>query len=186
MARRVKIVFQTAAVLVVALLVGLLAWQVIRTDQGRTLREKVDAGEKPAAPVFRLDKLGQSGQISLADLRGKAVVVNFWASWCRPCKDESRTLEEAWQRWRDHEVVVLGVDLQDFSGDAQRFVDRYGISYPILRDSNSWTWGRYGLTGLPETWFVDRHGRLVGEYIEGPVTADELDRNIRTALGSAS
>jgi cytochrome c biogenesis protein CcmG/thiol:disulfide interchange protein DsbE len=186
MARRVKIALQAAAVLVVALLVGLLAWQVVRTDQGRSLRDKVAAGEKPAAPLFRLDKLDDSGEVSLGDLRGKAVVVNFWASWCRPCKDETQTLEQAWQRWRSQDVVVLGVDLQDFSTDAQRFVDRYDISYPILRDRQNWTWGRYGLSGLPETWFVDRQGRLVGEYIEGPVTADELDRNIRIALGTAS
>jgi cytochrome c biogenesis protein CcmG, thiol:disulfide interchange protein DsbE len=186
MARPVKIGLQATAVLVVALLVGLLAWQVVRTDQGRSLRDKVAAGEKPAAPVFQLDQLGQSSQVSLADLRGKAVVVNFWASWCRPCKDETQALEEAWQRWRQRDVVVVGVDLQDFSGDAQRFVDRYGISYPVLRDRHNWTWGRYGLTGLPETWFVDRHGRLVGEYIEGPVSPEELDRNIRIALGTPS
>jgi cytochrome c biogenesis protein CcmG/thiol:disulfide interchange protein DsbE len=186
MARRVKIALQAAAVLVVALLVGLLAWQVVRTDQGRELDSEVESGQKPPAPVFQLDKLDESGQLSLADLRGKAVVVNFWASWCAPCKDEAGTLEDAWQRWRDRDVVVVGVDLQDFSTDARRFVDRYDVSYPILRDKRNWTWGRYGLSGLPETWFVDRGGRLVGEHVEGPVSAEELDRNIRIALGTAS
>jgi len=175
-----------AAVAVVALLIGLLAWQVVRTDQGRSLRDRVAAGENPPAPVFRLDALDDSGPVALSDLRGKAVVVNFWASWCLPCKEESRTLEEAWQRWRDRDVVILGLDLQDFSGDAQRFVDRYGISYPVLRDKDNWTWGRYGLTGLPETWFVDRRGRLVGDAIQGPVSADDLDRNIELALGTPS
>src|SRR5512132_2225745 len=186
MARRVKIALQAAAVLVVALLVGLLAWQVVRTDQGKNLPGEVDAGQKPPAPVFQLDELDGSGQVSLADLRGKAVVVNFWASWCAPCKEEAAILENAWKRWRGRDVVVLGVDLQDFSTDARRFVDRYGVSYPILRDRHNWTWGRYGLSGLPETWFVDRQGRLVGEHVEGPVTAEELDRNITIALGTAS
>ncbi len=185
MARRVKIALQAAAVLVVALLVGLLAWQVVRTDQGRALGSKVESGQKPPAPVFTLDKLDGSGQMSLADLRGKVVVLNFWASWCAPCKDEAGTLEEAWQRWRDRDVVVVGVDLQDLSSDARRFVDRYNLTYPTLRDSG-WTWGRYGLSGLPETWFVDREGRLVGEHVEGPVTAEEIDRNIRIALGTTS
>ncbi len=186
MARRVKIALQGAAVLVVALLVGLLAWQVVRTDQGKAIVAKVDEGLKPQAPVFELDQLDGGKTVSLADYRGKAVVLNFWASWCAPCKEEAPNLESAWQRWRDKDVVVVGVDLQDFGTDAQRFVDRYDLSYPVLRDKENWTWGRYGLSGLPETWFVDREGRLVGDHVEGPVTAEELDRNIQVALGRAS
>jgi cytochrome c biogenesis protein CcmG, thiol:disulfide interchange protein DsbE len=185
MARRLKIALQAAAVAVVALLIGLLAWQVVRTDQGKALDAKVNKGQKPAAPVFELDRLDGNGTVSLADYRGKAVVLNFWASWCAPCKDEAPQLESAWQRWRENGVVVIGVDLQDFGTDAQRFVDRYGLTYPVVRDKHNWTWGRYGLGGLPETWFVDREGRLVGEHVEGPVSAEELDRNIRIALGSA-
>jgi cytochrome c biogenesis protein CcmG/thiol:disulfide interchange protein DsbE len=184
MARRVKIALQAAAVAVVALLIGLLAWQVIRTDQGKALDSKVSKGEKPAAPVFELARLDGGTKVSLADYRGKAVVLNFWASWCAPCKDEAPQLESAWQRWRDQDVVIVGVDIQDFGTDAERFVDHYDLSYPVLRDKHNWTWGRYGLSGLPETWFVDRQGRLVGDHVEGPVSAEELDRNIRIALAS--
>jgi cytochrome c biogenesis protein CcmG, thiol:disulfide interchange protein DsbE len=184
MARRVKIALQASAVAVVALLIALLTWQVVRTDQGKALDAKVTNGERPAAPVFDLQRLDGNGSVSLADYRGKAVVLNFWASWCAPCKDEAPQLESAWQRWRDQDVVVIGVDMQDFGTDAQRFVDRYGVTYPVLRDKENWSWGRYGLTGLPETWFVDRHGRLVGEHFEGPVNAKDLDRNIRIALAS--
>ena len=184
MARRVKIALQGAAVAVVALLIGLLAWQVVRTDQGKAIVGKVDEGQKPQAPVFELEQLDGAKTVSLADYRGKAVVLNFWASWCAPCKDEARELESVWQRWRDKDVVIVGVDLQDFGTDAQRFVDRYDLSYPVLRDTQNWTWGRYGLSGLPETYFVDRQGRLVGEHVEGPVSAEELDRNIQIALAS--
>jgi cytochrome c biogenesis protein CcmG/thiol:disulfide interchange protein DsbE len=134
MAHRVKIALQAAAVAVVALLIGLLAWQVIRMDQGKALDSKVSKGEKPAAPVFELARLDDEKKVSLADYRGKAVVLNFWASWCAPCKDEAPTLDAAWQRWRDKDVVVVGVDIQDFGTDAQRFVDRYDLSYPVLRD----------------------------------------------------
>jgi cytochrome c biogenesis protein CcmG, thiol:disulfide interchange protein DsbE len=184
MARRVKITLQGAAVAVVALLIGLLAWQVVRTDQGKAIVGKVDEGQKPQAPVFELEQLDGAKTVSLADYRGKAVVLNFWASWCAPCKDEAPELESVWQRWRDKDVVIVGVDLQDFGTDAQRFVDRYDLSYPVLRDTQNWTWGRYGLSGLPETYFVDRQGRLVGEHVEGPVSAEELDRNIQIALAS--
>jgi cytochrome c biogenesis protein CcmG, thiol:disulfide interchange protein DsbE len=186
MAPWVRIALQAAAVLVVALLVALLGWQVFRTDEGLGLRAKVEAGETPQAPVFQLEQLDRDEEVSLASLRGKAVVLNFWASWCLPCKDEAPELEAAWGRWRDQDVVVVGINLQDFDTDAQRFIDRYGVTYPVLRDKNGWTWGRYGLLGLPETWFVDTEGRLVGEIFEGPVTAADLDRNIRIALGSSA
>jgi cytochrome c biogenesis protein CcmG/thiol:disulfide interchange protein DsbE len=184
MARRSKLVLQAAAVSVVALLIGLLAWQVFRTDQGRELGGKVNKGERPPAPGFVLDRLDGRGEVSLASLRGKVVVLNFWASWCEPCKDESPRLESFWQQNRGKGVVVLGIDAQDFDFDANRFVDRYDLTYPILRDKHGSTLGHYGISGFPETWFVDRRGRLVGKHIEGPVSQADLERYVRMAMQS--
>jgi len=184
MARRGKIVLQAAAVLVVALLLALLGWQVFRTDKGRGLGGEVDKGARPPAPTFTLGRLDGKGSVSLASLRGKAVILNFWASWCVPCKQESPRLQAFWEKNRGKGLVVLGIDAQDFDFDARRFVDRYGLTYPILRDKHGSTLGHYGISGFPETWFVDRRGRLVGKHIEGPVSGAELERYVQVALQS--
>jgi cytochrome c biogenesis protein CcmG, thiol:disulfide interchange protein DsbE len=172
---RLKIVLQVAAVSVVALLLALLGWQVFQKDK------KPDLGR--AAPLFTLPHLGNDEELSLASLRGKVVVLNFWASWCNPCKGEAPLLESVWNRYKDKGVVVVGVDAQDFDVDAQRFVDNAGITYPVVRDRHGSTLGHYGVTGFPETWFIDARGRLVGEHVVGPLTEEDLERNIQIALG---
>jgi len=182
MARRVKLVLQAAAVLVVAALVALLGWRVVEQERGRNLARELDAGERPYPPQFSLPSLAGEDTVSLADFRGKVVVLNFWASWCQPCKQEAPRLEAAWRRYREQGVVVLGVDAQDFRSDGQRFVERFGVTYPIAHDRNGSTLGRYGLTGFPETWFVGRDGRLVGERVTGELSEEALERNIGLAL----
>jgi cytochrome c biogenesis protein CcmG/thiol:disulfide interchange protein DsbE len=184
MAGRAKLILQAAAVSVVALLVVLLAWQVFKADEGRALSDQIAAGKRPPAPDFELELLDGSGTLRLSDLRGKVVVLNFWASWCDPCKEEASVLQAAWERWRDEGVVVVGVDAQDFKSDARRFAARYGVTYPSVYDGKGSTLGRFGVTGFPETYFVDRQGRLVGERVQGPLTEERLNRNIEVALRS--
>lgn len=92
-------------------------------------------------------------------------------------------LQRAWEERRDDGLVVVGVNAQDFERDARRFVERYGLTYPILHDGPGSSLGRYGLTGFPETWWIDRRGRLVA-YAQGQFTEDELRRNIERALGA--
>jgi cytochrome c biogenesis protein CcmG, thiol:disulfide interchange protein DsbE len=186
MAGRVKLLLQAAAVTVVALLLALLGWQVAAEGKVRSLADRLEAGESPEAPDFDVPLLNGDGSVSLASLRGKAVVLNFWASWCEPCKEEAPRLEAAWKRYRDRGVVVLGVDAQDFRKDARGFVARYGLTYPIVHDGPGATIGRYGVTGFPETWFVGRDGRLAGERIQGPVGEDQLAQGIERALEATS
>ena len=82
-------------------------------------------------------------------------------------------------------MVFVGIDVNDFKGDARKFVERYGLTYPILHDGQGSTIGRYGVTGFPETWFVGRNGNLVGARVQGPVNDSELDEYIRRALAES-
>jgi cytochrome c biogenesis protein CcmG/thiol:disulfide interchange protein DsbE len=184
MARRGKIVLQVAAVGLVAGLIAIFGWRLLRNDQATQLAQNVTSGKRPAAPAFNLQRLDAKGKLSLASLRGKAVVLNFWASWCEPCKEESPRLERAWRQYKGKGVVFVGIDAQDVAGDALKFARRHGLTYPLLYDGPGSTIGRYGVTGFPETWFVNRQGQLVGERIQGPVEDAQLRQNIELALGS--
>jgi cytochrome c biogenesis protein CcmG/thiol:disulfide interchange protein DsbE len=171
---------QALTVLAVVGLLALLIWKVVHQDKG----PKLGGGRTPPAPQFALSKLDGSGKLHLESLRGKVVVLNFWASWCAPCKSEAPRLEAAWRRYRDRGVVVVGVDGQDFSGDAKRFIRKYKLTYPNVHDGPGNTGSRYGVTGYPETYFVDRRGRLVGDRVVGEVSAEKLTAGIRRALQS--
>jgi len=186
---RVQRVAQLAALIGVAALLGLLIWKVAF---GRTTgaADELAEGKLVHAPAFTLDRLDRDGSLGVADLRGKAVVVNFWASWCVPCRDEAPVLQKTFERYRDQGLVVLGVDVNDFRQDARRFMKRYGLSYPIVYDGKGSTVGKWGVRGFPETFFVDRTGKLVGERIEGAVdierNRDAFQRGVALALGNTS
>jgi cytochrome c biogenesis protein CcmG/thiol:disulfide interchange protein DsbE len=177
---RLKYGLQGLTVLVVLGLLGLLIWKVAHQDKG----VKLGGGRTPPAPGFALTRLDTPGKLDLASLRGKVVVLNFWASWCVPCKSEAPRLEAAWRRYRGQGVVVVGVDAQDFTGDARRFIRRYKLTYPNVHDGPGNVGSKYGVTGFPETYFVDRSGRLVGDRVVGEVSAAKLTAGIRRALQS--
>ena len=180
MSGRLRLVGQVTAVAVVAALLGLLAWKLMRDESAVT--SELQRGGSPTAPAFTLERLDGKGELDLASLRGKAVVLNFWASWCGPCKDETPLLQEGWKRWEGKDVVFVGIDVKDFRGDAEDFLARYGVTYPNVYDGKGSTVGRYGVTGFPETYFVDASGK-VRYRIAGPVEdAAELDAGIERAL----
>jgi len=180
--RKVHLLLQALALSLVVLLLVLLAMRLVSDRSGRRLDEALAAGRSPAAPDFSLPRLNGEGQLRLRSLRGKAVVVNFWASWCVPCKQEAPLLEAIATRYRSEALVVVGVDAQDFRSDARRFIKRYSLSYPVVRDNGTSTVTHYDVTGFPETWFVDRSGRVVGEHVRGPLTREQLARNVAIAL----
>ena len=184
MGRSLKVGARALALAAVAGLFALLVWKVVHNERG-TVARKVDSGKPVAAPAFDLPRLDGNGTVSLASLRGKAVVVNFWASWCGPCKKEAPDLQRTWERHRARGLVVLGVDVNDVSGDARRFARKLGLTYPLVHAPSS-TWDEWGLTAVPETFFIDRRGRLVGEHIAGTVgsSREAYERGIELALRS--
>jgi cytochrome c biogenesis protein CcmG/thiol:disulfide interchange protein DsbE len=179
MSARLKLGAQALAVVLVAGLLALLIWKVTHGNGGGVAR-KIDHGHVVAAPNFVLSRLDRPGRLQLASLRGKAVVLNFWASWCYPCNKEAPALEKAW-RGHDGRVVVVGVDVNDLSGDARKFMGEHDVTYPIVHDNHNVTSPKYGLTGLPETFFVDPRGRVVA-HVAGQVTASQLRSGIEEAL----
>jgi cytochrome c biogenesis protein CcmG/thiol:disulfide interchange protein DsbE len=171
---------QVLAIGVVLALLAVLVWRVARDSEGGA-SAALRRGEHPVAPDFDLERLDREGRLSLESLRGKAVVINFWASWCAPCKEEAPRLEAAWRKWRSKGVVVVGLDANDFKSDARRFVRRYELTYPIVHDGPGRLLDDYGLTGFPETFFVRPDGRLAS-WLQGELSVEEIEDGIREAL----
>jgi len=109
-----------------------LAWRVVRDSEGGA-SAALRRGDHPRAPSFDLERLDEPGRLQLSSLRGKAVVLNFWASWCLLCKAEAPRLEAAWRKWRSQGVVVVGIDTNEFKADARRFARRFQVTSPLAQ-----------------------------------------------------
>lgn len=190
-----RLAAQGVAVGLVALLLVLLVWKLVAEKSGANLVADIDAGRKPAAPAFELSVVWRGegtlpntlrgalddGKVSLAELRGRPAVLNFWASWCVPCREEGPDLAAS-ARAHAGRVVFLGIDVQDFTSDARKFLRRLAVPYASVRDGGDSTYTDYGLTGLPETYYLDRDGRIVGHSV-GAVSRRELEEQLAAALG---
>jgi cytochrome c biogenesis protein CcmG/thiol:disulfide interchange protein DsbE len=182
-ARRAWLVGQGVAIGLVVLLFALLLWSLLRSEGG-DLAAAAARGERPRAPEFALERLDREGELRLSSLRGRAVVLNFWASWCIPCKEEAPFLERVWRERRGRGAVVVGLDAKDFRRDARAFMRRYGLTFPIVYDGPGDTLSRYGVTGFPETFVLDREGRVVEAFV-GAIVGDEERARLRAALERA-
>jgi cytochrome c biogenesis protein CcmG, thiol:disulfide interchange protein DsbE len=168
---------------VVAALLGLLVWDVVHSSGGKIARE-VDKGKIVAAPQFTLSMVKGPGRLSLASLRGKVVVLNFWASDCVPCKQEQGELNRAAQKWAAKGVVFLGIDEVELKSFARKYMAHYRVAYDSVFDGDGAIAGRFGVTGTPETFFIDKHGRVVPPHIIAQAKPGDLDAGIQRALSA--
>ena len=155
---------------------GLLALMLVKPPQKALCDE--------AAPDLTLSLFPEytdpwtSDTLNLADLRGKGVVLNFWASWCKPCEEEAAALEAAWQKYKDQGIMFVGVDYLDQDPAAKRYLEKFNISYPNGPDLASKISKRYTIRGVPETFFIDPQGNIVGCRKVGPLGDAELEQRI--------
>jgi cytochrome c biogenesis protein CcmG/thiol:disulfide interchange protein DsbE len=158
------------AFLAVCAVIGLLGFGLLSKGSA-----KIEVGDK--VPDRALPVLGGSGEGEIADYRGDWVLVNLWASWCLPCRDEAPVLERWWRAHRDEGVRVLGINVQDNSEDALAFIDEFHTTYPQLRSVGDERSEAFGSTGVPENFLVDPKGRLALIW-RGPVDDGFLRKNV--------
>jgi cytochrome c biogenesis protein CcmG, thiol:disulfide interchange protein DsbE len=183
-------------VLIAAAFVTLLVYGVVAQAPDTGIDDTLARAEAPRAPGFELpvlhpgslgnrlepiaDAAARDGRVALAELQGVPVVLNFWASWCIPCREEAPLLEREWQRARASGVLFVGLDMQDVTQDARDFLEEFQISYLNLRDKRKDVARRWGVTGIPETFFITPKGMIVGHVI-GALTQDQVRRGIAAA-----
>lgn len=173
------------AAVVLALLAG-AAYGIVRPAS--------DARDE--APEFSLELLDGSGRLGSDELRGHPVVLNFFASWCVPCREEAPLLESKWRQYRAEGVRFVGVNIRDLPGDARAFVRRYGLTFPIVRDPGQALASQLDLVGLPQTFFITAEWKLAAQVageqlgatgptqVLGAISEEELDRNIAALLAT--
>ena len=156
---------------VIAVFVVILALALFRTNQSQPT-----SGPAPDFQLTLFDGYaGNAGKnpVNLSDLKGKVVVLNFWASWCIPCAQEAADLQATYEKYKDQDVVFLGVDWTDIEGDALNYLKRFGITYANGPDLQTRIGPRYRISGVPETYVIDRDGNVQFTKIS-PITVAEL------------
>jgi cytochrome c biogenesis protein CcmG, thiol:disulfide interchange protein DsbE len=192
-----RLAARIAAALLGVAFVALLAYGLVTKSPDRTVDDGLRKSGSVAAPALnqpvlergdlgeplrsRLGSVFASPRVSLPQLRGTPVVLNFWASWCPPCRTEAPLLGRGWQKARPRGVLYVGLDMQDLTGDARDFMRHFGISYLNIRDPVDDVAHGWGVTGLPETFFLNRGGKVV-DHVIGALSQAQLDRGTAAAV----
>lgn len=166
-----------AVLVIIFLILALLGYALF----GHRETEKVSPIVGKNAPEFSL-KLFDGKRVSLSELKGKTVLLNFWASWCMPCREESAALEQSWQKYKDKNVVFIGVNVWDENSSAASYIEKFGGGYPQGNDPKEEIQVDYGIGGVPETFFISPSGIITDKY-NGSLTGDIIDYYILKAMG---
>jgi cytochrome c biogenesis protein CcmG/thiol:disulfide interchange protein DsbE len=153
-------------------ILALMGWGLMRTYAGPR-----DQGDAPDFTLYTFD----GDEVALSKLRGRVVIINFWASWCPPCREEAAYLEATWRKYRDQGVVLLGIDYVDTEAEALAYMAEFDITYPNGPDLGTRISQAYRIQGVPETFFIGKDGTLRGVKI-GPLFPPELDERIDELL----
>lgn len=143
--------------------------------------EPISDSKLPKAADFTLSTLDGSKKVSLSDFGGKPVVLNFWASWCGPCKEEIPLFEKTWKEYSDKGVVFIGVDVMDDRKNAEKFVETEGVTYLNLHDPSGDVSGKYGVAALPATFFINGDGTIIRQNY-GPFVGEEGEKQFKKIL----
>jgi len=160
---RASWVTRMGLLLPVLAVLALFTWALVRHQQTLVVGAALARGETPPVPAITLPSFG-GPPVSLSALREHPVILNFWASWCIPCRDEAPLLEATWREFEGRGLLVLGVNTQDLETPARAFLREFHITYPNVRDPEGSTARLFGATGVPETFFIDREGRIRGKF----------------------
>lgn len=167
-------------------LVGLLALVALGLKQAQNKTVTVQPGTKIenfTVPMYDDYQYNGMSQVSLQDLRGKVVVINFWASWCKPCEQEAADLESAWLLYQPRQdVVFLGVDWTDTEKKGLEYLEKFGITYPNGPDLGTRISQAYRITGVPETYIIDRSGILVSRKLSPFLSLEEIQNAVDPLL----
>ena len=147
----------------VILLLGLFAAGTAHHQRDLAVSVALARGDTPPAPPLTLPAL-TGPPVALAGLRGHPVILNFWASWCVPCREEAPRLEGIWKQYSGRGLIVLGVDTRDLEAPGRAFLTEYRITYPNVRDPDGTVARQFGTTGVPETFFISADGRIRGKF----------------------
>ena len=167
MASRARLVGQGVAIGLVALLFILLAWSLLN-DEGGGLKSAAAKGDLPQAPELTLERLDETGELQLSSLRGKAVVLNVWASWCIPCQQEAPVIQKVWPEYHDRGYTFIGIDLWEAESDARRFIEQHRLDFPLAPDTERKVYVDYGVAALPAAFFLEPGLRAKTRY-QGPL-----------------